>query len=71
MQNIISELTGKLSECSPPVVLKGGKRSWEGIVWAVNSECDLGPVCGDKWDYINARVVCRQLGFTRGIPAEG
>ena len=49
----------------------GGTGPWEGNVWAVNSRCELGPVCDDLWDSRAARVVCRQLGFEISAPEIG
>ena len=50
------------------VELRGGDNSSSGNVFAVNSNGFFGPVCGDSWGFYDADVVCRQLGFSNGIP---
>ena len=62
----------KFSDCSQRVVLKGGREGrWEGNVWAVNPDCELGPVCDHEWDSRDAAVVCKQLGSNFSIPIMG
>ena len=63
-------LLTKISGCSPKLVLEGGIFSGEGNVWAVNSRCELGPVCDGEWDNLDAIVVCRQLGFFGGFATQ-
>lgn len=53
-------------DCHPKVVLKGGKKDREGIIWAANIDCILVPVC-DVLNNNYARVVCKQLGYSGGI----
>jgi len=45
------------------IELKGGSSSLEGNVF-VNGK----PVCDDMWDYDDATVACRMLGYSSGIP---
>ena len=37
-----------------------------GNVFTVNRNGYLGPVCDDRWSDTEARIVCKQLGFTSG-----
>ena len=45
--------------------LKGGNSSC-GNVFVVNRDGYFGPVCDDDWGELEARIVCRQLGFSTG-----
>jgi len=45
------------------VRLIGGTQSYYGRVEICHNE-DWGTVCDDSWNLPNARVVCRQLGYT-------
>ena len=48
------------------VEFKGGS-STSGNVYATNLDGFYGPVCDDSWDDNDARVVCRQLGYSTGV----
>jgi len=40
-------------------------------VYAVNRKGVLGPICDVGWGDVDARVVCRQLGFRTGQAVGG
>ena len=65
------EIFFAISDCFQQIVLKGGSSILEGNVWTANERCQLGPVCDDNWDERDARVVCRQLGFSGGFATVG
>lgn len=45
------------------VVLQGGNYAREGIV-EICKDGEWGAICESSWDNADARVVCRQLGFS-------
>ena len=50
-------------ECNgTDIRLTGGQTALDGIVEICEDEVWV-PVCDDKWDYREATVVCRQLGY--------
>merc|ERR1712013_784650 len=61
--------TAKPSTTTPyptQIELRDGNGYSSGNVFVVNRDGYLGPVCDDDWDSRDARVACRQLGFTDG-----
>jgi hypothetical protein len=45
------------------VRLEDGSSQNEGRVEVCTCTCSWGTVCDDWWDYRDAQVVCRQLGY--------
>ena len=44
------------------IVLVGGSNQYEGTVQVCRNE-EWGTICDYGWDYREAQVVCRQLGY--------
>ncbi len=49
-------------------VVGGGNLDGEGVVMMYSQEKSYGwsPICVNEWDDADARVVCRQLGYSGG-----
>ena len=60
----------KLAVLPPRVRLVGGRWNGEGRV-EIFFHGKWGTVCDVQWDIIDARLVCRQLGFADAVSAPG
>ncbi|XP_054001220.1 lysyl oxidase homolog 3-like isoform X2 [Hylaeus anthracinus] len=56
----------KLKKQDGAIKLVGSEHSYEGNVEILH-DGKWGGVCDDEWDYLEANVVCRQLGFDGAI----
>ncbi|XP_017889391.1 lysyl oxidase homolog 2B isoform X1 [Ceratina calcarata] len=56
----------KLKKQEGAVKLVGGENEYEGNVEILH-DGKWGSVCDDEWDYLEANVACRQLGFDGAI----
>ncbi|XP_066586301.1 lysyl oxidase homolog 2B-like isoform X1 [Prorops nasuta] len=56
----------KLKKQEGAIKLVGGTADYEGNVEILHNG-KWGSVCDDEWDYLEAKVVCRQLGFAGPI----
>ncbi|KAI6658615.1 Scavenger receptor cysteine-rich protein type 12 isoform X1 [Oopsacas minuta] len=56
------------NEVGLPVRLVGGAGSHEGRVEVLYNDT-WGTVCDDIWTYLDATVVCRQMGFSKALSA--
>ena len=60
--------TASLFIVATNVRLAGGSRPYQGRV-EIFFRGSWGTVCDDSWDLTDARVVCRELGFSRAVSA--
>jgi hypothetical protein len=66
LEDVGLECTNLQLDRNVSIRLVGGDSEMEGRVEVLYGE-RWGTVCDDHWDYDDARVVCRQLGFTQAL----
>ena len=66
--NVCVHTDGECEDSS--IQISGGPQSVEGCV-EVCLHGRWGAVCDDGWDFYEARVVCKQLGFSAGEKSGG
>ena len=49
--------------------LQNGTHPWEGVLY-VRIKNEWRAVCDDRWDLIDAKVACRQLGYADALKSQ-
>ena len=70
MARSMSSIKQNVVHKSPPsgqrIRLRGGNQVYKGYLEMYHSD-EWGLVCDDNWSMTEANVVCKQLGFNRGV----